>query len=301
MTMPARVLVVDDSPLIRTVVRRQLEIHGFAVVEAGDGSAALELARTDAPDVVILDIEMPGLDGRSVLQTMQHDDKLAHVPVIFLTGRTDLGDVIAGLDSGAHDYLAKPFEPGELLARVRGAVRVKQLTDELRRQNLRLEQLARTDVLTGLPNRRHLEERLRAAISQSVRHGQPVSVAILDVDRFKSINDDLGHAAGDTVLVEVATRMTRGSRLEDVVGRWGGEEFLAVLPVTDAAGAVQAAERLRAVVAATPVPIGNGEGRVVTISAGCALAAGDLDDVVRRADEALYEAKAAGRNTVRAR
>jgi len=292
------VLIVDDSTLIRRIVRTQLEDRGYIVIETDNGSDALIRCLDAHPDVMILDIEMPGLDGRSVLAAMQADEELARIPVIFLSGRSELNDVVDGLEAGAHDYLSKPFKPGELIARVRGAARVKRLTDDLRANNAELEHLSRTDMLTGLPNRRHLEEVLRSLISQSIRHRHSVGVVLVDVDKFKSVNDTLGHPAGDAVLREVAARLQSTLRLEDFVGRWGGEEFLVLLPMTEQEGCRQAAERLRVSVGETTVEI-DGEAPVhVTVSAGLAMAGGDFEEVLRRSDAALYAAKAGGRNRV---
>lgn len=293
-----KVLIVDDSALIRAVVRTQLQDHGYVVFETDNGADALNACLAERPDVMILDIEMPGLDGRSVLAAMQADEQLACIPVIFLSGRSEQNDVVAGLEAGAHDYLSKPFKAGELIARVRGAARVKRLTDDLRANNAELAYLSRTDMLTGLPNRRHLEELLRSLMSQSARHKHSVGVVLVDVDRFKSVNDTLGHPAGDAVLREVASRLKSTLRLEDTIGRWGGEEFLALLPMTEQTGCVQAAERLRIAVAAAPVALPGEEAPNITISAGCAMTRGDIKDVLRRADAALYAAKMGGRNRV---
>ena len=153
------VLVVDDSLVVRAVVRSRLEEEGYRVIEAVDGIAALDECRRAAPDVVLLDVEMPGIDGREVLRRLKADPGLADIPVVFLTARTGMADVVDGLRSGAHDYLRKPFEPEELVARVAAAAHVKKLQDRLRERNADLETMSRTDLLTGLYNRRHLDGR----------------------------------------------------------------------------------------------------------------------------------------------
>ena len=159
----ATVLVADDSLVIRAVVRGGLEDEGYRVVEAVDGLAALEQCRRDPPDVILLDIEMPGLDGYEVLAALKGDAELQDIPVVFLTSRSGITDVVAGLRGGAHDYLKKPFEHVELLARVGSAVHVKKLQDQLRQRNADLDRMSRTDALTGLYNRRHLDEQLAAS------------------------------------------------------------------------------------------------------------------------------------------
>lgn len=292
------VLVAEDSLVVRAVLRRQLEEHGYEVVEADDGAEALRLARERLPHVILLDVEMPRLDGHQVLAELKNDPRLSDTPVVFLTGRTKTEDVVEALRLGAHDYLRKPFDHAELIARVTAAARVKALHDELQRRAEELDRMSRLDALTGLHNRRHLDEHLRATVSAAKRRKQWLAVLMIDVDHFKSVNDSLGHAAGDEVLCEVARRLTRALRAEDVAGRWGGEEFLVLLPQTDAEGAVVVGERVRALVDKGPVRLADGE-VPVTVSVGVAGGLGpDGDDLVQRADTALYEAKAAGRNRV---
>jgi diguanylate cyclase (GGDEF)-like protein len=293
------VLLVEDSAAIRALVRRMLVAGGHTVVEAARGADALALCRERQPDVVLLDVEMPEMSGWDVLAAMKADPATSDVPVVFLTGRSDTADMVDGLRLGAHDYLRKPCEPTELLARVQAAARVKRLQDELRQRNQELDLLSRTDVLTGLRNRRHVEEYLARLVSLARRHAEPIAVLVADIDHFKSVNDRHGHDAGDAVLREVAGRMVDSVRLEDMVGRWGGEEFLVVLPNTAAQGAAELAERLRQVVAGEPCDLPDGGTLPVTISLGCA--ASIMDDaatLVRSADAALYEAKGSGRNRV---
>jgi two-component system, cell cycle response regulator len=296
---PIIVLLVEDSAAIRALVRRMLVAGGHTVVEAARGADALALCREQQPDVVLLDVEMPGMSGWDVLAAMKADPGLRDVPVVFLTGRSDTADMVDGLRLGAHDYLRKPCEPTELLARVQAAARVKRLQDELRQRNEELDLVSRTDALTGLRNRRHVEEYLTKLVSLARRNVEPIAVLIVDIDHFKSVNDGHGHDAGDAVLREVAGRMVDSVRLEDMVGRWGGEEFLVVLPNTAAQGAAELAERLRQVVAGEPCRLPDGGAVPVTISLGCA--ASVIDDaatLVRSADAAMYEAKESGRNRV---
>jgi diguanylate cyclase (GGDEF)-like protein len=298
MNPSATILLAEDSLVIRAVVRSQLEDEGYQVVEAADGEGALAQCAAIRPDAVLLDIEMPGLDGHEVLARLKADPALADIPVVFLTGRTGTVDMVEGLRAGAHDYLRKPFEQSELLARVGGAVRVKRLQDQLRERNAELQALSRTDPLTGTYNRRHMDAELARLTSSARRHGQTHAVIMFDIDYFKQVNDAEGHPGGDVVLQEFARRVKATVRTEDVVGRWGGEEFLVILPLTDLEGAIRLAERVRAVVADLPIAVGDHD-RIITVSAGCAAASGrDVRNLVHRADAALYAAKAAGRNRV---
>lgn len=295
----SKILVVDDSGLVRTLLRRQLEPYGFDVTEAVDGADAMGAVRAQKPDVVLLDVELPDMDGYAVLKAIKSDPETATTTVVFVTSRTDTADVVRALEMGAHDYLRKPFEQAELLARVGAAMRVRALHSELERRNAELEVVARVDTLTRLPNRRHGEELLQSLVSASRRHHQPLSVLMVDVDRFKAINDRYGHLVGDGVLVEVATRLQDCLRLEDDVARWGGEEFLVLLPATDARGAATTAERLRCHVSTSPIPLDGGVTVPVTISIGCASGGSEhAEQLLRRADRALYAAKGDGRNRV---
>jgi two-component system, cell cycle response regulator len=295
----AVILVAEDSLVVRSVLRQNLADRGYTVIEADDGEVALRRCREDRPDVVLLDIEMPRLDGYEVLAALKADPELADIPVVFLTGRTKTDDIVEGLRLGAHDYLKKPFEASELIARVSSAIRTKRLQDELRSRNAELHLISRTDALTGLPNRRHLSERLAEMGSASHRHGWPLGVLILDIDHFKRVNDSAGHEAGDLVLREFARRLQPLPRREDVIGRWGGEEFLALLPDTNMAGAELLAGRMLSAIRAEPFPLADGTALNVTVSIGCAVGiTPDAESLVRTADTALYEAKDAGRNRV---
>ena len=221
----ATILVAEDSLVIRVALRRQLSAQGYEVVEAEDGAEALARCRQVRPDVLLLDVEMPQLDGHQVLAIVKEDPELRDIPVVFLTARAKTDDVVEALRQGAHDYLRKPFEPSELIARVRAALRLKAVQDELRRRNAELERVSRTDPLTGIHNRRHMDELLHKLLSAARRHEQSVAVVMIDIDHFKQVNDSTGHAAGDRVLQVVAQRLTSVLRVEDELGRWGGEEI----------------------------------------------------------------------------
>jgi two-component system cell cycle response regulator len=297
MTTGATVLIVDDSMTVRAMVRGHLEEQGYQVREVDNGTAAIEQCLADPPDVVLLDIEMPGLNGHEVLARLKADESVKDIPVVFLTDHSSMDEVLRGLEGGANDYLRKSAVE-ELVARVGAAARVKKLQDELRLLNLQLDKTSRTDVLTGLFNRRHLEEQLRKSISTGRRREEPVGLLLFDLDHFKSVNDTYGHLAGDAVLVEFSRRVETELRAGDIAGRWGGEEFLVILPHTGLAGTVEAGERIRAAIAAEPFFVAD-QPIAVTVSGGGAAGVGMGDeDLVHRADNGLYEAKDRGRNCV---
>ena len=298
--MNGTILIADDSMVVRAVLRRQLETDGHTVVEAVNGEEAIDACREYHPDVILLDVEMPVLDGHATLARLKADPQLKDIPVVFLTGMVDTADVVTGLQLGAHDYLRKPFEANELMARVSAALRTKWLQDELRTRNAELDRVSRIDMLTNIYNRRHLDEHLRSVISAARRHDRTIGVLIVDIDHFKNVNDEHGHLAGDAVLREVAVRLAQAMRTEDALGRWGGEEFLAVLTDTPPEGVRVMAERLRQVIAAAPFTLDDGSQIRVTVSVGHASGTEDAEVLVHRADDALYVAKAAGRNRVAA-
>ncbi len=292
----ATVLIADDSLVVRTVVRSELEDEDYRVIEAADGVSAYDQCQLDPPDVILLDIEMPRMDGYKVLARLKSDLRLTNIPVVFLTSRSGTEDIVAGLRGGAHDYLKKPFEGAELLARVGAAVHVKKLQDELEQRNAVLNRMSRTDGLTGLFNRRHLDDELARRQKDALRHAEPLCLLLLDIDHFKHINDTFGHPTGDIVLRVFADRLRSELRAGDIAGRWGGDEFMIILPRTDLDGTLEVAERIRSTMAREPINAAGEEIRV-TISCGCALGAGEsAGAIVDLADTCLYEVKTSGRN-----
>jgi two-component system cell cycle response regulator len=293
-----RILVAEDSALLRRMLGDVLRGHGWTVLEAADGRAALAQAHAHIPSVLLMAREMEGMDGMSVLDALRADPRTADMPVVFVTGHTDARDLAEGLERGAHDYVRKPVDPVELVARIRAALRLRALHDELARRNAELEQLARTDVLTGLANRRHADDVLRSTIASARRHGRALCAVVIDVDRFKAVNDAHGHAAGDAVLREIAVRLTDGLREEDLAARWGGEEFLLLLP--DSPDATVVCERLRAAISGRPINVHGLLELSVSASFGWAPWTGEEtgEALVARADVALYAAKAGGRDRV---
>jgi diguanylate cyclase (GGDEF)-like protein len=292
------ILVVDDSTAIRRIISRTLLDSGYRVVEAADGRAALAACRADRPDLMLLDIDMPVMDGPTTLREMRAEPELRTLPVLFLTARTGADDVAAGLDLGAQDYLRKPCEPAELTARVARALRTKTHEDTLVRQARELNELSTTDALTGLGNRRRMEATSEALIAAH-GHDAFLTAILLDVDHFKAVNDTFGHAVGDIVLRIVAKRL-QGAVDENVhVARWGGEEFLVAAVGLDETQGRSLAERLRLAVGATPFAIGGDQAIAVTVSGGCAvMPAAAFHAAVESADAALYDAKRSGRNRI---
>ena len=296
----ARVLVAEDSRTQRAYYVDLLRAEGLDVHEAEDGRVALDLCRIIRPDLLVLDLELPRLSGEQVLARLREDRKIHGTPVVVLTADEREATVAAVLDAGATDFLAKPVRPTELVARVRRVLREGANLDQLSERNRVLREAAEIDALTGLPNRRASAEALAAAASLARESGQSFAVAIVDIDHFKSVNDRFGHAAGDRVLCAIAGRLSDHSRRVDFVGRWGGEEFIAVLPDAGPEVAAAAAEALRDAGAVQAVELGA-DRVTVTVSVGWACASGTPpEQLVELADVALYQAKASGRNCVRA-
>lgn len=298
MGLTQRILVAEDSALLRRMLGDVLRENGWTVLEAGDGETALELARAENPSVLLMAREMEGLDGMAVLDALRADVRTADMPVVFVTGHTDARDLAEGLERGAHDYVRKPVDPVELVARIRTALRLRSLHDELAHRNAELEQMARTDVLTGLANRRNADDVLRFTIASARRHDRALCAVLVDIDNFKSVNDAHGHAAGDAVLREVAVRLAAGLREEDLAARWGGEEFLLLLP--DSPDATVVCERLRSAISGSPINVHGLLELTVSASFGWAPWTGEEtgESLVGRADVALYAAKAGGRDRV---
>jgi two-component system cell cycle response regulator len=290
------VLIADPSAATRRRMARVLGAAGHDVLQAGGAAQALALCREHAPDVLVVDLAMCERDRLPVVDAVKADAEVFRTAAVVVVA-ADIGvDAVRHqMRRGAQDVLVAPVRDAELVARVQSAGRTKILQEELVEQTKRIEQHLYEDPLTRLHNRRFLFSQLRALVSGARRHGRPLSVAIVDLDGFKGVNDRRGHAVGDGLLVAVADALRSGLRAEDAVGRLGGEEFLALLPDTGPSAAVRTAERLRASVAAADGP------EPVTASVGWATLEDDedADDLVRRADDALYEAKAAGRNCVR--
>ena len=287
-----RVLLAHALTPKRRRIARVLTEAGHAVQEVDTPQAALERCRAWAPDVAVIHVECCG-----ELVHQIKADPVAYPTAIVMIERPGLTreQALEGIRKGVQDFLVEPVADGELLTRVEAAARTKELQQELVAQGARLEALLREDALTGLSNRRAILTQLAGMVSAARRHGHPLSIAILDLDHFKRINDTHGHKTGDEVLVRAAHVLGTHLRAEDQLGRLGGEEFLILLPDTDGDAATHMAERVRAEVASAPTPV------PVTVSIGLATWDGEAsEDLLHRADEALYAAKDAGRDRVMA-
>jgi diguanylate cyclase (GGDEF)-like protein len=292
-----RVLVAHPDPRLRGEVQALLAGVGAEVIGCGERVAAAEAVRAERPHVVLLDHALDG-GGRALVRDVAGDPELLGVAVILMHPDADVDGVVAALRDGAVDVWTAAGVAPELIARVRVAYRSRQLLDLALRRYSDLEDLAYRDELTELPNRRGATRQLDVLISRARRHGHQLALLLVDADRFKAVNDEHGHAVGDIVLRELAARLRERVRREDVVGRWGGEEFVVALPETTPDGAAAVAESLRAAIAGTPIEA-DGLSLRVTVSIGVAAWTGqDLDDLVSRADTALYAAKTAGRDRV---
>lgn len=298
----SRILVVDDNPDNLEIVATRLEFRGYEVETADHGDVAMEKVRQEPPDLILLDVMMPDIDGYEVARRIRDDDSVPYIPIIVVTARDSTEDKVTGLDAGADDYLTKPINFPELEARVRSMLRIKRLHDALEEKNRELERLSISDGLTGLYNHRHLHELLAEEFERVHRTEDPLSVVMFDLDWFKEVNDTHGHQAGDQVLTELANIMRETARDIDKLGRYGGEEFMAILPETDSNDAHTFADRVRENVENQKFEIGDEEPLRMTISAGIATFPHVRVDGPRRlvhfADQALYYAKEAGRNQV---
>lgn len=289
-----RVLIIDDSVVIQRLVQARLRADGFEVATAGDGAEAIELTKQFQPDVVLLDIDMPRVNGFDACRALKDDGETSKVPIIFLTAQTKTEDKVRGLDIGAVDYVTKPFDPVELRARVRSAYRTKYLMDLL-------EKKAQIDGLTGLYNRAFFDARIKEEMDRAIRYEASLAIVIFDVDRFKRLNDTYGHSFGDVVLADVAETARLIARTTDVVARYGGEEFVIIAPEQDLEGARTIAERVREGIEELELAH-NGERVTVSASFGVSstmeIGYDNIQGLVDAADRALYTAKEGGRNRV---
>ena len=300
------ILVADDEPTNRSLIQRRLEREGYRVLTAKNGREAIEKAQHESPDLVILDVMMPVIDGLEACRLIKDDAATRDIPVIFLSARDETEVIVNGLSLGANDYISKPFKSEELLARVEVAVRLKREGDRLRmsaeeaRAHAEVAQeRAMTDALTGLLNRYGLQRSLARELAEARRYHRHFSCLLIDLDNFKVINDTYGHAAGDATLKQVAAILMESVRGSDTVCRYGGEEFLIMLPETNLEGAFALAEKIRKATASRL--FGDDERAFrLTLSAGAATLSGaeSGNDMIARADMALYHAKAQGRNRV---
>jgi diguanylate cyclase (GGDEF)-like protein len=297
-----KILVAEDDLVTRRMLEAYLMKWGYEVVMVADGQQAWQiLQRENAPRLALLDWMMPEMDGMSVCREARRLNLQPYIYLILLTSRKYQEDVIAGLEAGADEYLTKPFDPVELRARLRTGARIVELQDSLIQAREALREQAMHDALTQLYNRRATMDILVSELSRASRDLKPLTVMMVDIDHFKSINDRFGHPAGDAVLCEVARRLRSSMRAYDTLGRFGGEEFLVVAPGCDASPCRAQAERLRDIVSSQPIMVKDLSINV-TVSVGVATLRGpkpqDLEAMLSVADKALYLAKEGGRNRV---
>jgi len=295
-----RILVVDDDPESVKIVSKALEWEGYVVDSASSGREAISKINHYQPHLVLLDINMPGLNGLDTLKYLRANNE--YVATIFVSGQSNTEDVIRGLDASADDYICKPFDTGELLARVRSQLRIKKLHDELKIANAKLKELVDIDDLTGLFNMRSLYSKLDYEIERATRYERGLCVIMMDMDHFKRVNDNHDHLFGSFVLSEVGAIIKDNIRKIDFAARYGGDEFLVVLTETNADGAKAFTERLRSKIE-NNVFKSNDYKIQLTTSIGFAVLGKEVKSMnaktfVRHADKALYDAKANGRNRV---
>lgn len=304
-----KILLVDDIAINLELQKAYLQGSGYEAVLAMDGEEALRKVYEEKPDLILLDIMMPKKNGYEVCRLLKNDPKTRFIPIIMVTALKDVEDKIKGIEAGADDFISKPFNKTELMARVRSLLRIKFLHDELENKmhqlddaRKKLHQLAITDGLTGLFNYRYFRSQLDHELERARRHNLELSLIMLDIDFFKNYNDTNGHPAGDVVLKEIADAVQENVRKIDIPCRYGGEEFILILPDTGKPAAVVVAEKIRELI--ERMPFKNQEKQPngqLTISVGVATFPEDgktSDSLIERVDENLYQAKQTGRNKV---
>ncbi|MBC8014271.1 MAG: diguanylate cyclase [Sporomusaceae bacterium] len=314
------VLIVDDNHDSLQILAEIVEKSGCQAVLAVDGEQALKYLELVKPDLILLDIVMPKMDGYEVCSRLKQDIDLRDIPVIFLTAKSEIEDIVKGFEVGGIDYVSKPFNMIELQARIKNHLVLKKCHDEIKVANAglrevnkeieiknselkqileQLELTAKTDMLTGLYNRRHMVDEIKKEVAKCLRHTKSFSLIMADIDFFKRVNDTYGHNCGDYVLKLVAETLQFSIRKVDTVARWGGEEFLILLPETGEEGAELLAERIRKNVAEQAIHYNNALFNI-TITLGVAIfnSNEEVDEVIKRADKALYNGKEKGRNCV---
>lgn len=296
-----KILIADDDPVSRLILQTALTKWGYQVLAVCNGDEAWEiLEQPGSPQLAILDWMMPGLDGVQLCLTLRKREAEPYVYVILLTAKSDKKEIAQGLEAGADDYLTKPFDQSELKARLRTGQRIVTLQSELITARESFRHQAAHDQLTDLLNRRAILEALERELARAQREGTALSLVMADLDHFKDINDSYGHAVGDQVLREAAHRMQSAIRPYDAIGRYGGEEFLIILPGCGNSDALARAEQIRVGLAEAPVQTEDGRLLPVTMSLGVAAKpigdAASPDSLLAPADAALYRAKRGGRN-----
>ena len=289
------ILIVDDESS-NIMILTQILSRDYTIYAAKSGRDAIEIANEYKPDVILMDILMPEMDGYAVIAELKGSFRTHAIPVIFVSGLNEVWDEEKGLSAGASDYISKPFSTAIVRLRVQNQIRMQNYIRTI-------EHLGMMDQLTDIPNRRSFDERLRLEWARAVRDKTPISLLMIDLDRFKDYNDTYGHMQGDKALQEVAKLFTHElKRSVDFVARWGGEEFVVLLGNTTGYGAAILAERIRAKVEQLPILLADGKATFITVSIGVytqiPTPGNPLDDFIRNGDSAMYEAKKSGRNKV---
>lgn len=293
-----KVLIVDDVEDNIALLSFELEDDGFDVISAENGMDCITLAKESTPDIILLDIMMPGIDGIETLRRLKSDDKTRKIPVLMVSASSEDNRVVEALDIGAHDFVSKPIVYSVLSARMRSALRLRQAKKELENANKELARLASEDPLTNIYNRRYFYLLTEAEISKSTRHHHQISMLMIDVDMFKNVNDIYGHPAGDEALRNLTRCCQMIKRSSDILGRVGGEEFALSCPHTDLPGAYLIAERLRETCQNQKIEI-DGHSFSITLSIGVTEykeSDKNMEEFIHRADKLLYKAKNQGRN-----
>jgi len=301
-----KILVAEDDFTSRTILTSILKKTGYDPVSTSDGSEAWEVLKgSEAPNLVILDWNMPGMDGLELCRAIREDDSKGYIFIILLTARNSREDIVTGLEAGADDYLIKPPDPSELIARIKNGMRILKLEKDLNNANEELRISSVTDPLTGIYNRGYLTEHLPHEIKRARRYRHPLSLVLCDIDYFKKVNDTYGHLAGDQVLKEFVRLIARSVRKDvDWVARYGGEEFMIIFPETDCEGARVFVEKLRNNTSHRAIKI---QGKEVRITASFGITGFDADTpdekisdekMISLADKRLYHAKRKGRDRV---
>lgn len=303
--MSETILIVDDTPYVRAAVRDAVSESGLFsnIIEASDGAEALKLFVTNKVTFIITDVVMPVIDGYKLVAAIREMESGSDIPVIMLTAsKKEFSDKIKGLTIGASDYVTKPFDKGELIARMKVLIKMHGLQEELKAKNALLERIATTDELTGLPNRRHFFDTARTIVALAKRNDLPIACLMIDIDFFKKVNDTYGHQVGDIVLKKVAEAMLKNKREGELLARLGGEEFVMCLFKAGEGAAFCAGERFRKRIEEMKIQLDESREISITVSVGCSAMAGDsltdIDKLMAMADEALYRAKNNGRNMV---
>lgn len=297
-----KILVAEDDTLSRKMLESIISKWGYEVLAVGSGTEAWNILSSEsAPQLAILDWMMPGMDGVEICSKVRQRESGIdqYTYIILLTAKTDKKDLITGMESGADDYILKPFDPHELGVRIRAGQRIIELQNQLRNAKEKHIVLSMTDALTGILNRRALYETLEKELLRSAREKTPLSVIMMDIDFFKKINDNYGHNAGDAVLKELVRRVLAELRPYDTFGRYGGEEFVILLPGAFMYEVLVVSERVRNAIRNTPFPIGSTD---IQVTSSFGVAEFDFkensDTLINRADVALYKAKHNGRDRI---